>query len=52
MVGPEGLNGAAQAFDLPYMDSSSFASKLLVDEGVRLLTYIRPLKVAYIDAGP
>ena len=36
----------------PYMDSSSFASPLLEGDEVRLLTYIRPLELAYVDAGP
>jgi len=29
-----------------------FASKLLMADMVRLHTYIRPLEVAHIDAGP
>ena len=31
-----------------YMDSPSFASKLYLADMVRLHTYIRPLKLAYI----
>jgi hypothetical protein len=34
------------------MDSPSFASPLLNGDEVRLRTYIRPLKLAYVDAGP
>ncbi len=33
------------------MDSSFFASKLLVADKARLRTYIRPLKLAYVAAG-
>jgi len=40
------------ANDRPYMDSPSFASTLLDGDEVRLLTYIRPLELACIDAGP
>ncbi len=35
-----------------YMDSPSFASNLYLADMVRLHTYIRPLKLAYVDAGP
>ena len=34
------------------LDSSSFASNLCLADMVRLHTYIRPLKLAYIDARP
>jgi len=34
------------------MDSSSFASNLINGAEVRLRTYIRPLELAYVDAGP
>jgi hypothetical protein len=32
----------------PYVDSSSFASKLYLADMARLHTYIRPLKLAYV----
>ncbi len=38
--------------ECPYMDSSSFASTLLDGDEVRLLTYIRPLELVYVDTGP
>jgi len=34
--------------ECPYMDSSSFASKLYLADMARLHTYIRPLKLAYV----
>ena len=34
--------------ECPYMDSSSFASKLYLADMARLHTYIRPLKLAFI----
>jgi len=38
--------------ECPYMDSPSFASKLYLADMARLHTYIRPLELAYVDAGP
>ena len=41
-------NHPRRKFECPYMDSPSFASKLYLADMVRLHTYIRPLKLAYI----
>ena len=46
------LNCVLFCHERPYMDSPSFASTLLDGDEVRLLTYIRPLELAYVDAGP
>ena len=38
--------------ECPYMDSSLFASKLLMAYMARLQMYVRPVELAYVDAGP